>query len=312
VFHTRSVSLLSNALGRVATLARSLLVRGGPRLLAASCLFGLGACFSSPTPLAPGLAGSVGMPNLGVQTDAVELPASGKGFVRYRPKGQNHWGRPRLVSALERIAAELDAEAPGSPLVIGDLAARTGGKIPGHASHRTGRDVDLLFYTTTPSGAPLTSPGFVRYEGDGLAVVPDSGAYVRIDLERNWLLIKKLLNDRELGVQFIFVSRPLEALITDYARARAEPLELLYRVQTVMLQPGDSLPHDDHLHLRIACSLDEIQAGCSGGGPYWEWLPQVPAVAPADQSLLELIANDEPLEPLELEPLAGSPDGGGA
>jgi penicillin-insensitive murein endopeptidase len=277
----------------------------------ASGLLALG-CFSAPTPLAPGLAGSVGMPNQGVQTGAVELPATGKGFVRYRPRGANHWGRPRLVSALIRIAGEMEAEAPGSPLVIGDLGARAGGKIPGHASHRTGRDVDLLFYTTTPSGAPIKSPGFVRYEGDGLAVVHGSGDYVRIDLERNWLLIKKLVADPELGVQFLFVSRPLEALITDYARARGEPLELLYRVQTVMLQPGDSLPHDDHLHLRIACSHEEMMAGCSGGGPYWEWLPTPPAAAPSDQSLLELIADDEPLEPAELEPLAGAPDGGGA
>lgn len=280
--------------------------------LGALCWLGLAGCVSSPTPLAPGLAGSVGVPNHGVQTGAVELPPSGKGFVRYRPKGKNHWGRPRLVSAITRIAAELDDEAPGSPLVIGDLAARNGGKIPGHASHRTGRDVDLLFYTTTPAGAPLRSPGFVRYEGDGLALVPGSGEYVRIDLERNWLLIKKLVDDPELGVQFLFVSRPLEALITDYARARGEPLELVYRVQTVMLQPGDSLPHDDHIHLRVACAPEEVHAGCSGGGPYWAWLPELPVSAPPDRSLLELIANDEPLEPLELEPLAGAPDGGGA
>src|SRR6478609_9720288 len=96
----------------------------------------LGGCFSAPTPLAPGLAGSVGMPSLGVQTGAAELPAAGKGFVRYRPRGKNHWGRPRLVSSLQRIAAEIDAELPGGSLVIGDLGAQSGGKIPGHASHR--------------------------------------------------------------------------------------------------------------------------------------------------------------------------------
>jgi hypothetical protein len=48
-------------------------------------------CFSAPTPLAPGLSGSVGMPNSGVQTGAEELPPAGKGFVRYRPRGKNHW-----------------------------------------------------------------------------------------------------------------------------------------------------------------------------------------------------------------------------
>jgi len=270
-------------------------------------------CFSSPTPLAPGLSGSIGMPNHGVQTGAIELPKQGKGFVRYRPHGLHHWGRPRLVSSLTRIAAEMDAEMPGSPLVIGDLAARAGGKIPGHASHRTGRDVDLLFYTLTPAGAAVPSPGFVRFEADGLAVVPHSGDYVRIDVARQWLLLKKLVNDPELGVQFLFISRPLEALLMDYARARGEPLELQYRIQTVMLQPGDSLPHDDHLHLRIACSAEEAQAGCSGGGPYWEWLPPLPNGPVPDATLLEQLANDEPLEPLDPTTLASSPpDGGGA
>jgi penicillin-insensitive murein endopeptidase len=268
-------------------------------------------CFNSPTPLSPGLRGSVGMPNQGVQTGALELPQRGPGFVRYRPRGKNHWGRPRLVKGLQRIAAEMEREMPGSLLVIGDLAAKSGGKIPGHASHRTGRDADLLFYTLTPAGAVIPSPGFVRHAGDGLAVVPDSGDYVRIDVARQWLLIKKLLDDRELGVQFLFISRPLEALIMDYARARGEPLELLYRAQTVMLEPADSLPHDDHVHLRIACSEEEALAGCSGGGPHWEWLPPLPTAPPPDAALLEQIANDEPLEPLE--PLAGSAsDGGGA
>jgi penicillin-insensitive murein DD-endopeptidase len=279
-------------------------------VIAVGCV--LGGCFSAPTPLAPGLAGSVGMPNLGVQTDAIELPERGKGFERYRPKGHNHWGRPRLVSALERIAAEVEAELPGGTLMIGDLGARRGGQIPGHASHRSGRDVDLLFYALTPAGAPISSPGFVRYEADGLAVVQGSDDYVRLDVAREWLLVKKLVNDSEIGVQFLFVSRPVEALLMDYARARGEPLELQYRAQTVMMQPGDSLPHDDHLHLRIACSPDEAQAGCSGGGPYWEWLPALPKSHELDQALLQEIASDEPLEPLEPMPVAGSaPDGGG-
>ncbi len=272
----------------------------------------LSGCFSAPTPLAPGLAGSVGMPNQGVQTGALELPEQGKGFERYRPKGRNHWGRPRLVTALTRIAAEVEAELPGGVLVIGDLGAKDGGQIPGHASHRSGRDVDLLFYASTPAGAPIASPGFVRYEADGLAVVPDADEYVRLDFAREWLLIKKLVNDREIGVQFLFISRPLEALVIDYARARGEPLELVYRAQTVMLQPGDSLPHDDHLHLRIACSPEEMQAGCSGGGPYWEWLPPQPKSQQLDQALLEEIAADEPLESSPLASGSAGNSGGGS
>jgi len=276
--------------------------------LFATCAWLLNGCFSAPTPLAPGLAGSVGMPNSGVQTDAVELPVRGSGFERYRPEGKNHWGRPRLVGALSRIAAEIEQELPGGVLVIGDLGARRGGQIPGHASHRSGRDVDLLFYALTPKGAPIASPGFVRYEADGLALVPDTRDYVQLDVAREWLLIKKLLSSPDLGVQFMFISRPLEALITDYARARGEPLELVYHAQTVMLQPGDSLPHDDHLHLRIACSPEELQAGCSGGGPYWEWLPPVPPSGGLSDALLAEIAADDPVEPLGSSPLASGAD----
>jgi penicillin-insensitive murein DD-endopeptidase len=279
------------------------------RLRAAASVLGgclLGGCFSAPSPLAPGLVGSVGMPNSGVQTGALELPTSGKGFERYRPVGRNHWGRPRLVQALSRIAAEVEEELPGGTLVIGDLGAKTGGQIPGHASHRSGRDVDLLFYALTPGGAPIASPGFVRFEADGLALVPDTGDYIRLDVAREWLLVKKLVTAPELGVQFLFVSRPIEALLTTYALARDEPLELVHHAQTVMLQPGDSLPHDDHLHLRIACSPEESQAGCSGGGPYWEWLPPLLPSQSESQALLDEIAADEPLAPLEPPEVPGS------
>jgi penicillin-insensitive murein endopeptidase len=135
---------------------------------------------------------------------------------------------------------------------------------------------------------------------------------LRLDVARQWLLVKKLVTDPELGVQFLFISKPLEALLMDYARARGESLELQDRAQTVMLQPRDSLPHDDHLHLRVACSPDEARAGCSGGGPYWEWLPPLPPSPALNQALLEQIAQDEPLEPLGALPLAGTtPDGGG-
>ncbi len=288
-----------------------------PRSSGWAVLLSLGACagcVSAPSPLAPGLAGSVGMPHHGAQTDSVELPTHGPGFVRYRPKGRSHWGRPHLVRALVRAAAAVESQLPGgAPLVIGDLAAKSGGKIPGHNSHRSGRDVDLLFYVTTPAGAPLQNPGFLRFEADALAVVPESGDYLRLDLPRQWLLFKLLITTPEIGVQFLFVSRPLEALLIDYARARGEPPELLYRAETVMLQPADSLPHDDHVHLRIACSPAETLSGCSGGGPYWEWLPEAPPSLPVTAELLEEIAKDEPLEPILPSQLAGgASEGGGA
>ena len=55
--------------------------------------------------------------------------------------------------------------------MIGDLSGPSGGKIPGHRSHRSGRDADLLYFALTPAGEAVESPGFVRYGADGLAEV---------------------------------------------------------------------------------------------------------------------------------------------
>lgn len=276
-------------------------------LIPALGLLALG-CVGVPSPLSPGVEGSVGVPHHGVQTGALELPRAGEGFARYRPHGTRYWGLPRLVRAVERAAATVAQRMPeGEPLVVGDLSARHGGKISGHNSHRTGRDVDLLYYVTTPSGAPTRSPGFASLEGDALAFVPETGDFVRLDVARQWLLVRTLLTDAEIGVQFMFMSRDVEALLIDYALARGEPTELVYHAQTVMLQPGDSTPHADHMHLRIACTPQENVSGCSGGGPYWEWLPEASLPEPLDQDLLQRIASDDP--PLAL-PLAESKSGG--
>ncbi len=258
---------------------------------------GLVGCLGTPSPLAPGLSGSIGVPHDGVQTGAVELPVRGPGFARYRPHTPHDWGNPRLVHAIERAAAIVARERPGgAPLVIGDMSARYGGKIPRHASHRNGRDADLLWYVTTPAGAPVKNPGFIHMQSDGLALVPGAESYVRLDVEREWLLIKALLQTPDFGVEWLFCARPVEALIIDYARARGEDPALVWHAETVLQQPGDSAPHDDHLHLRMACTGDLAVHGCQGGGPYWNWLPPRPTLGPLDTATLESIARDDPLD----------------
>ncbi|MFO7178587.1 MAG: penicillin-insensitive murein endopeptidase [Pseudomonadota bacterium] len=268
-------------------------------------------CVSAPTPLAPSLGGSVGFPHHGVQTNAIELPVRGKGFVRYRPESDKYWGLPRLVRAIQDAAAHVEREFPGgAPVVVGDLSARHGGKIPKHHSHRSGRDIDLLYYVTTPSGVPVQNPGFYSILGDGLAEI-GKGEFVRIDIPRQWAFFKHLLQNEEIGVQFLFVSQDVEALLIDYALSRNEPLDLVYRAQTVLLQPRDSSPHADHVHVRIACAPEEWAMGCSGGGPYWDWLPGLPEAGPVEPHVLEAIAlEDSPFEAPLAESGAPSADGG--
>lgn len=257
------------------------------------------ACFGTPSPLAPGLAGSVGAPHHGVITNAVELPVEGVGFVRYRKAGTNHWGNPRLVAALEHAASSVREKMPGgAPMIIGDLSGHYGGKIPRHQSHRSGRDVDLPWFVTTPEGVPIQNPGFVNIAADGLAKLENGEGYVRLDVPREWLLVKELITSKDADIEWMFCSSEVEALLIDYARARGEPLDLVWRAETVLWQPGDSLTHDDHIHLRIACAPEETVLGCEGGGPRWEWLPPLPELPGAASALYEAGEDDPPPGPL--------------
>ena len=254
------------------------------------------ACASCPNPLAPSIQGSIGKPHRGVLTEGTELPKKGTGFVRYRPHGKAYWGNPRLVEGLKKATRRLQERMPGPPLVVGDLSGRHGGRIPRHRSHRTGRDVDLLWFITTPSGVPLRNPGFIHMQSDGLARTK-SGNYVLLDVARQWLLLKALLTLPDIHVQFLFMSRAIEARLVNYALARGEDPELVWHAQTVMLQPGDSTAHSDHIHLRIACTPDEAVAGCQGGGPYWSWLPPLPGPLELSPDDIEAITLGDPFKP---------------
>ena len=244
------------------------------RLLALLSVLSLPLACSMPSAIAPGLSGSVGVPHGGFLTGAKELPSDGRGY-KWKSSADHHWGLPRLVGLIEESAGKVDEARSGTrPLHVGELSARGGGALmPKHRSHRTGRDVDLLFYLTTLEGVPVANDGFVKIGPDGLGL-STSGRFVRFDVDREWLLIRSLVDSKQAHVQWVFVSRILEALMVEHAIALGEPAELIQRAQTVMQQPGDSLPHDDHIHVRVACEADEYAHGCEGGGPNWAWIPR--------------------------------------
>src|SRR5262249_29875943 len=109
--------------------------------------------------------------------------------------------------------------------------------------------------------------------------------------------IRTLLLLPEANVQWLFISTPLEAIITEYARALGEDPELIWHAESVMQQPVDSLPHDDHLHLRTACTPEEAVVGCEGGGPYWPWLAPMPLAAPEESDDSLVLALLTPIAP---------------
>jgi len=256
-------------------------------------------CASAPSPLAPQWRGSIGLPGRGVLAEGRQVQANAQG-LRWLRDNDRHWAISRFSAAIERAAASVAEQRPGAALAVGDLSTRTGGgPLLPHFSHRSGLDADLLFYVSTLDGASVDSPGFIHFGADGLGHDVVHDRWLRFDVEREWLLVKALVEAREARVQWIFVSEVIKALLTDWALARGESTETIYRAQSVMAQPSQGGVHDDHIHVRTSCSADEAVAGCEPNGPERPWLANDPAPLdePNEDLALALLA---PLESQQL------------
>ena len=243
-------------------------------------------CARAPSPLVPTWHGSIGTPNRGVLTDGAQ-PQEAAGGISWLRSNDRHWGAPRFARAIEHAAAEVVRDKPGSTLRVGDLSRRSGGgPMPPHFSHRSGVDADLLFYVTTLDSLPVDSPGFVHFGADGIGRDEGRGRFLRLDVEREWLLVKALLEDADARIQWIFVSDVVGALLLDWAIARHDSIETIRRAREVMRQPKPGGVHDDHIHVRTACSPEEATAGCEPAGPRRPWLAyDLPPLAESDEDL---------------------------
>jgi murein endopeptidase len=185
---------------------------------------------------------------------AAWLPRHGDGYLvpdTWAARGLRY-GRPELIGLLERAAARVAEEAEGALLYIADLSLKTGGWTQWHRSHRDGRDADLLFYAVHENGEPMGPPEqMLVFDASGEARLPD-GTVVRFDVERNWALVRALLEDDGAQVAKIFVAERLRRQLLAYAIGAEERPALIARAAEALVQPSDSLAHDDHFHVRIA------------------------------------------------------------
>ncbi|GAB5546667.1 MAG: hypothetical protein SangKO_064270 [Sandaracinaceae bacterium] len=219
---------------------------------------------------------SLGVTNDGVLHEGRSLPDRGEGYVRARPGEATRFGTPRLVSALEGAAAAVAGAFPGSaPVRIGDLSFPGGGRHHRHGSHRTGRDADVLFYVTDPSGRSREGRGWLAYNRFGYAVDRREGGAPELflfDDARNWHFVRTLLLEEDWAVQWIFVSRGVKARLLRWAETHEPDPRAIARAAFVLHQPADASPHDDHFHVRVLCTERERAQGCRNRGPHWEWL----------------------------------------
>lgn len=266
---------------------------GIPALL--SAVFAAGCIGFSPAPAGPL---SWGGTSDGVLRGGVRLADSGAGFVRARPGEETRFGTPELVRAIERAAAAVVATYPGTaPLRVGDLSYPMGGQHPRHRSHRTGRDVDVVFYVTDAAGRSQRGRGWLAFDRFGVAreaAVPEGGTASNdlffFDDARNWAFVRALIADPQSNVQWIFCSRGLKARLLAYAAVHETDPEVLFRASWVLHQPSRGRPHNDHFHIRIACTPEQRVQGCQDAEPIWPWLRkdlEKPDVAVAASTLTD-------------------------
>jgi len=236
---------------------------------------------------------SVGQTNGGRIHRPVQMPTRGLGYKvpkTWRERG-NQWGTDELVEVIERAAAAVWAQSSSRPggraeksvtLGVADLSPKRGGKTIWHASHQSGRDVDLIFYSVDQRGRPLPPPEIerVHYDGNGEPFIPrhmqETGyqeptwSTRRFDDARNWALVEALLSDRGTRVQWIFVSNKLELRLLAWAEKHERPRWVIEYARELMKQPSANAPHDDHFHVRLYCSRSDRQLGCVDTGPIWQ------------------------------------------
>jgi penicillin-insensitive murein DD-endopeptidase len=210
----------------------------------------------------------------GALINAVRLPVKGDGYEiprTWSARGLN-WGTEELVSLVVRASRRVAKEAPGSTLYVADMSPRRGGPSAWHRSHQSGRDADILFFAIDDKGNPAAPPAaMITYGDDGCTPATDDAgnpiARVCIDVARNWALVRALVEDEGADVQYLFIYEPLKQMLLAYAAQQGEPEELVARAEALLHQPGDSLPHDDHLHVRIYCPAGDRALGCKDRGP---------------------------------------------
>jgi penicillin-insensitive murein endopeptidase len=213
---------------------------------------------------------SCGAVNRGALHGAALLPQVGVGYLTPEPwwsRGRRY-GTVELVSLIVRVAATVDEQHPGGLLGVADLSAESGGKIPGHRSHQSGRDVDLVFYALDPAGSPFPPDQHMAYYArSGIGYYAHAPSFTRdiaeryFDLARNWALVRALLTDSESEVEHIFVSSRVRRWLLDYAQQLGEPDHLVMRAARVLRKPSGVDGHNDHMHVRVRCSADDEALG---------------------------------------------------
>ncbi|MBI3858369.1 MAG: penicillin-insensitive murein endopeptidase [Planctomycetes bacterium] len=215
------------------------------------------------------------MPSISIGTrsscrlvNAAELPDKGTGYRIGSPSRKTCFGTDEMIFGLMELGVEMTLRhGHDGVFFVGDISAKEGGKLAPHLNHQGGRDADLGLYVCSASGAPRANQ-MLTFDKDG-----KGEGDVRFDVVRNWTFVCGILESPYFqDLHSIYLADWLKTLLLEHARGRLaglarNPVErarqeaLIKKAEKKVSQPASS-PHDNHMHLALACASDDRKEGC--------------------------------------------------
>lgn len=180
----------------------------------------------------------IGAPNRGSLLNGVRLPDSDMVKILDEDKV---WGTSHTIEQLQTAIATFRRDSGyAQPLTVSSISLKKGGRFRPHASHRTGRDVDIRL---------------PRKPGQSKGEAPSS-----IDWTMTWALVKALVETGQ--VEYIFVSWSRQKYLYRAAQSAGATRAELSKIVQYPKKPKERTKavvrhapgHTVHLHVRFTCT----------------------------------------------------------
>lgn len=197
-----------------------------------------------------------------------QLETNGPAWQAMRLSRNRHWGHPRLIKLVRRLAVDARKYDGWPGLLVGDLAQPRGGPmLTGHASHQIGLDADIWF-------TPMPNRRLTRRERERLSATSMLAGKTAVN-EQIWSLAHVRLIRRAASypeVERILVHPAIKKALCDGAKEIGGSRAWLAKVRPYW-------GHHYHFHIRIGCPPGSDQCrrqkpvtgapGCTKEIAYW-------------------------------------------
>ncbi len=193
-----------------------------------------------------GSSESVGFPSGGTLEGGVPMVEGPGRVLKMIP--WKSWGTAHTVALLDRVLRQwAKRDSKVQPVLVGNMAARKGGRLEPHSTHQSGRDVDISYIQKLPDGEELNWREMNK---------------ANLDAAETWALLKLLRSTGQ--VEVIFIDSSIQKLLYDHAVAQGTVPkgELSRWLQYPKSGGRRSLVqhvkgHVDHIHVRFKCQSHE-------------------------------------------------------